>query len=176
MFSYFRSNTQERFFDVCLNSVINAAWSVLAVEIPQTMKTSSWQILSCLVHLYQPNIRPKVTFESLTLKQRPCYGLEEVLISYQGLSVPFLQPESLYVSFCSDLKTTHFCCMCAALSQPHLCAAVSPFSAWANMQLWPVLACLCAPAFSLSNLHTFTSFPFNPSSSAQNTCIHGCAL
>lgn len=91
-------------------------WSVLNVEIPQSVETSSWQILSCLVHLYQPNIRPKVTFESLTLKQRPRYGLEEVLIGYQGLSVPFLQPESLYVSFCSDLKTTHFYFMCAALS------------------------------------------------------------
>lgn len=101
-----------------------------------------------LGHIDHTIILLKVLFESLMLKQRLCYRLEEVPISYRGGTSASLlssahQCEFLSPSVCRSFPA-YF--VRAVLSQPHLRVAVPPFSASANMLLWLVLARLCAPA------------------------------
>lgn len=58
-------------------------------------------MMASLDHIYQAIILLKVIFESLTQTQRLCYGLEEVVISYQErTSVPRLQSVPPCVSRC----------------------------------------------------------------------------
>lgn len=101
-----------------------------------------------LGHIDHTIILLKVLFESLMLKQRLCYRLEEVPISYRGGTSASRLSSAHQCAFLSPSVCRSFPAyfVRAVLSQPHLRVAVPPFSASANMLLWLVLARLCAPA------------------------------
>lgn len=132
--------------------IISKNWSF-----PPTVWSPDWQMTASLDHIYQAIILLKVIFESLTPKQRLCYRLEEVAISYQErTSVPHLQSVPPCVSRCLSAVVS------CVLPCPNLTFVLQFLHSQLRLTccsglFWHVYTLLLS-SFSLSNLLSSTSF------------------